>query len=763
MLAVALALALALACAGEPERPAAAGSPSGDGPAAFVGRQACAACHPEEHERWRGSHHDLAMAEATEATVLGDFDDASFSYAGVTSTFFRQGGGFFVRTDGPEGELEDYEIAYTFGVTPLQQYLIAFPGGRYQALNVVWDSRPAADGGQRWVHLYPDEAIDHDDPLHWTGVYQRWNQQCAECHSTNLQKGYDPDADAYSTTWSEIDVACEACHGPGSQHAAWAEEVARGERPAASANGLAVELEDRSGGVWEINPDTGIAERSAQPSSRQEVETCGRCHARRSPIADYDDGRPLLDTHRIALLDEGLYHADGHILDEVYVYGSFLQSKMYRAGVTCTDCHDPHGLEIAQPDAACARCHLNATFAVPAHHFHPPASTGASCVACHMPERDYMVVDPRRDHGFRIPRPDLSTALGTPNACSDCHRDRPLSWVTEAFARQYGDVAARRPSFAAALDAGRRGTPEARRLLADLVDDAEMPGIARATALALMRRSPAVADLEALRQGVRDSEALVRLGAARGAEVLPPELLSELLGPLLTDPVRAVRIEAGRTLASGARSQLAPELEGPVELALAEYVDAQLANAGRPDAQLNLALVYAGQGRVDAAEAACRRALALEPRYGPAYVNLADLYRATGRDAAAGELMRRAVELLPGDAAVRHSLGLLLIRENRYGAALGELARAAGLAADASRYAYVYGVAVHSQGATDRALEVLATAAGRHPGDVEILSGLATISRDAGRLDAARDYARKLMTLRPGDPGVARLLAELGG
>ena len=164
--------------------------------AAFVGRAVCEKCHAEETRRWRGSHHDLAMQEASEQTVVGNFENASFTHFGVTSMFFRRDGKFFVRTDGPDGRLTEYPIAYTFGIFPLQQYLIAFPGGRYQALNVCWDTRPAKQGGQRWFHLYPKEEVAHGDPLHWTGPYQNWNFMCAECHSTNVTKGYHPDETA---------------------------------------------------------------------------------------------------------------------------------------------------------------------------------------------------------------------------------------------------------------------------------------------------------------------------------------------------------------------------------------------------------------------------------------------------------------------------------------------------------------------------------------------------------------------------------------
>ena len=327
--------------------------------ATFVGRQACAQCHAKEVELWEGSHHDLAMQVADENTVLGDFDNATFTYNGITSTFFKREGKFLVRTDGPEGELQEYEIAYTFGLEPLQQYLIAFPGSRYQALSLAWDTRPVQEGGQRWFHLYPDERIQYDDPLHWTGISQNWNHMCAECHSTQLKKNYLETEDRYETTWSEIDVSCEACHGPASAHLAWAEELEAAPTPRyPEQNGLVVQLKEANDVRWVFEGDSGMARRNPPRDSNLQLETCARCHARRGNFhEDYQHGSPLMDTHRPALLEESLYYADGQIQDEVYVYGSFLQSKMYQQGVTCSDCHDPHSLKVSgSEDGVCRQC-----------------------------------------------------------------------------------------------------------------------------------------------------------------------------------------------------------------------------------------------------------------------------------------------------------------------------------------------------------------------------------------------------------------------
>ena len=177
------------------------------------------------------------MQEANDNTVLGNFRNATFRYYGITSTFYKRDGKFFVRTDGPDGTLQEFEIAYTFGVRPLQQYLVRFPRGRFQSLTICWDTRPKAEGGQRWFHLYPNEFIRHDDILHWTKPSETWNFMCAQCHSTGLRKKYDLSKDAYATTWFEIDVSCEECHGPGSNHVAWAKEGNRGGKGATRRRG----------------------------------------------------------------------------------------------------------------------------------------------------------------------------------------------------------------------------------------------------------------------------------------------------------------------------------------------------------------------------------------------------------------------------------------------------------------------------------------------------------------------------------------------
>lgn len=657
LLPLAILAALA-ACAPAPETP----PPAPEDETRFVGRQTCATCHADEDRLWQGSHHDQAMQEATEATVLGDFDGATLTQFGVTSTFFRRNGRFFVRTDGPDGKLAEYPVAYTFGVAPLQQYLVEMPGGRLQALPLCWD-----EGGQRWFHLYPGEAVPAGDSLHWTGANQNWNFMCADCHSTGLRKGYRSEENIYETTWSEVDVSCEACHGPGSRHVVWA----RGHRKEDD-KGFAARLKDPGRGTWIVDPETGNGKRLAPAVKTAEIDTCGRCHSRRSLIQESDaQGQPLLDSYRPALLEEGLYHADGQIDGEVYEYGSFLQSRMHSKGVTCSDCHEPHSLTLRRPgNALCTHCHSAPKFDTPDHHKH---ARSAQCVDCHMPAKSYMVIDPRRDHSLRVPRPDLSVKIRTPNACNSCHADRSAQWAAAAVERWYGSD--QPPHWGEAIHAARAGAPGAGPALAKVAADPSVPGIARATALSLMRSHP---DPDAIQAGLRDADPLVRLGAVMAAEAQAPESLRSLL----SDPVRAVRIEAGRALSA--------------EPALSEYRAAQEANAERPEAQLNLGGLAARRGDLAGAESAYRMALRLDPAYIPALVNLADLFRMQGREMEGEEALRQALALDPGHAGAHHALGLLLVRTGRLDEAIPELERAADLAPGEGRYRYVLEVAIQS-------------------------------------------------------------------
>ncbi len=730
----------------------------------YVGRAQCVSCHAEQNARWTGSHHDLAMQEATEASVLGDFDDAEFEQFGVVSRFYREDGRFMVRTDGPDGKLRDYAIKYSFGVYPLQQYLIEFPGGRLQALDIGWDSRPEEQGGQRWFHLHPHDPVRHDDVLHWTGPNLNWNYMCADCHSTNLRKGYDAASDTYHTTWSEIDVSCEACHGPGSNHVQWAEAQAKGETSSLPDMGLTVRLDERASVAWPIDPATGKARRSTPRTTSREIQVCARCHSRRGQMTDeHIAGQPFLDGFRPALLTEGLYYPDGQIQDEVYVWGSLLQSKMYHAGITCSDCHDPHAANVPLPgDTVCYQCHPSDRYAAETHHFHAEGSAGASCVECHMPPTNYMVVDARHDHSFRVPRPDQSVTMGTPNACNKCHGDKTSQWAAEQVETWYGKPAEGYQHYGPALHAARDRLPGANRLLRAIAADAAQPAIARATALGELGSYPDAAMLALIQQGLGSEDPLQRLGAVTALEPLGAAQ-RVLAVSLLWDDLKAVRIAAARLLAALPSDQMPEAVQEQLAQGIREYVAVQEFNAERPEAQLNLGTLYADQGRHQEAELAYRRAISLQPRFIPAYVNMAQLLSTRKREREADSFLRRGLELDPESADLQHALGLSLVRQKKLDQAMSALAKAAELAPDNARYSYVYAVALQSSGRLEEAVGVLEAVHQRHPGDVETLSALVTYSREAGHREKALDYARQLQKLVPDNPSVDQLVRDLDG
>lgn len=718
--------------------------------AEFTGSESCQNCHAEQLKLWQGSHHDLAMQHANEKTILGDFSSTTFNYDNIVSKFYKQNNKFMVRTDGPDGRMHDYEIKYTFGVTPLQQYLIELDDGRLQALTIAWDTRPKSEGGQRWFHLYPDEKITYADELHWTRPSFNWNGMCAECHSTNLKKNYDSKSDTFRTSWSEIDVSCEACHGPASGHVSWAKKVSGKSVEGTADNddtkkGFGFLFDERNNISWSMNDKTGTAQRSEQRETEKEIEVCAQCHSRRSSITDnYQPGKSFADHYMPRLLDETMYFADGQIRDEVYVYGSFLQSKMYHQGVTCSDCHEPHSLQLRQQgNGVCLQCHTAEKFETKDHHFHKVGERGASCAECHMPARDYMVVDPRHDHSIRIPRPDLSVALGVPNACNQCHKDKDASWAATQVKQWYGKPSNGYQQYAYALDAGRQGKAKAGEMLTEQIRKIETPNIARASAISSLLPYLDQSNIAVLQKGLNDEDFMVRLASVSALEGLPPAMLVQLAFPLIADPVRSVRIEAARVLAPVPVGQLQGEQLIIYNRAAKEYINSLMVNAEFPEAQLNLGNYYVAKGEVDKAVTAYKKSIKLEDVFVPAYINLADLYRRQEDDTEAEKVLRKAIKIAPDNADAHYALGLSLVRQKKNDEALKLLQRAADFDTSNAHYVYVYAVALHSTGKKDMAIEIMQEANVHFPLDIEILNALIAFHRDAGNEFAMQTFMKK--------------------
>lgn len=728
-----------------PDNTTAAAGALADAPT-FVGSSVCGSCHTAEFKDWQGSHHQLAMQPATPASVAADFGGVKVVDGGATTEFSRDGDRFMVRTTGADGKLHDYPIKYTFGVYPLQQYLIEQPGGRLQAFGIAWDSRPRAAGGQHWFALNPGASADPSSPLHWTGIDQTWNFRCAGCHSTDVRKQYDPQTRSYATTFSEVSVGCEACHGPGSAHVAWARNPAGF---AGTNRGLTIALDERDGVTWQHDPATGEPRRSKPRTGERELQMCARCHALSAPIhEDFVHDQPLGNDYRVALLDETNYFSDGQIKGEVYEYGSFIQSHMFKAGVTCSDCHRPHTATLrAQGNALCTRCHLAKRYDSVEHFHHPVGSVGAQCVSCHMPNRTYMRVDVRHDHSFRVPRPDLSVALGTPNACNACHADKTPQWAVDSIESWHKSVGGGLQQFARAIEAGRVGAPGAEAHLRKLFEDRDQPAIARATALTLLARLGVSVDAGLIGAAADSNSPLIRRAAAQLLPGAYPAASLPAMHSLLEDPVRAVRIAAAESLAAAKDVTSTRELAAAYSAAAADYVNARQLNADRPEAHLSLADFFARRGERGRVEPELLTALSLDPTFTPAAVNLADLYRARGRDDEAETVLRTALQRSPDDADVRFAFGLLQVRQRHKAAALDSFAAAVRLAPSNPRYAYVYAIALNDAGKSAAAVDVLERSVERNPYHRQSLAALAALSARAGDQVKALKYKRRLKQL----------------
>lgn len=746
--------------------------------AEYVGGESCKSCHEDQFGNWMKSDHHLAMNPATKEFVLGDFNDVEFDHFGQKFFFHRKGDEYWVKAPDSEGAVKDMKIDFTFGHYPLQQYLIAFPGGRYQALQVCWDSRPKEEGGQRWYHLYPDEPVPPTDVLHWTRRHFNWNYMCADCHSTNLAKNFDPDTLTYHTTWTDMSVNCEACHGPGSEHVKWAEaeqKKADGDAPDADygelkgyleSKGLVVTLKEPEEAGWTINPDTHLPMRTKPLASNVQVETCARCHAHRTLNEPaFTAGQPFFDTHTPSIITDQLYNHDGQIDEEVYVYGSFVQSKMYHAGVRCTDCHNPHTMKVKLPgNALCLQCH-QPDKNTPAHHFHPMDSTGASCVECHMPTKNFMVVDARRDHSMRIPRPDIAKTIGAPDACTNCHTDQTQDWAAEHFKEWWGS-GPRNVHYGEILFSARTGEPGSLDKLIALAGDMDRPGIVRAAAVeTLGQQSMEPTATTVIQSRLSDPDPAVRVQAITALQPYPPDQRLSMAGGSLEDPVRSVRIEAARILAA-ATNLMTADQKTAFDKASQEFIQKQMAISDRAGGYMGLALYYSDLGQTDKAIEAYRMAKKVEPEFVPSRINLAELLFSLNRPKEAEQEFRDAIDaaMIDGEEGLAHdALARFLIRMKRYDEGLVELKRATELMPDHAQTRYFYGVALNSLGEPDQGIAELEVAHKLDPYNVEYLVGLATVCRDEGQIELARKYTSEALRIQPENQQLQQLLQSLGG
>ncbi len=712
----------------------------------YVGEEACQACHSKEFQEWQGSHHDLAMQEANESTVLGDFNQIHFIKDGITTTFFKQKNNFMVNTDNAQGQLQDYKIAYTFGVYPLQQYMVKFPQGKVQVLDIAWDSRSKEQGGQRWFSLHPNDTVIAGDVLHWTGPNLNWNYMCADCHSTNLKKNYNALNDHYDTQWDSINVSCEACHGPASEHLNWA-KLEQKERENKE-NGLTLHLSQKEKNDWIINPKTGIAQKRLSSNTHvephvEEVELCAKCHSRRSQLDDtFIPGDNFRDHYLPSLLTDDLYFSDGKMKDEVYVYGSFAQSKMYKVGVRCSDCHNSHTLDRkAEGDIVCQQCHLATQYATLKHHFHEEQSTGASCIACHMPARTYMGVDERNDHSFRIPRPDLAESLATPDACTLCHKDQNSQWATKSIQKWYGKIPVGYQQFGPVLQALDQQQKEALQLMYGVLME-ETPDIAKATLVGFLGFYPSRQTLMTSLQMLRSKSADVRRQALQTLQNFPLQNTIGEIYKTLNDPVKIVRIEAARILSTIPKGSLNKEQALLIESVTEEYRQSLVFLSERPESQLALAQLSVQSGQFQQANAEFKHALLLQKQYLPSYINYAQFLQRQGKETEAYTILKSGLKENNKAAVLHHALGLWYIRNQEKQKGIDALKIAVDLEPDNANYQYIYAVAISETSLTDT-IKILEKILQTQSGNMQVLMALSSYYKQLGDDKKALMYRKQ--------------------
>jgi Flp pilus assembly protein TadD len=378
-----------------------------------------------------------------------------------------------------------------------------------------------------------------------------------------------------------------------------------------------------------------------------------------------------------------------------------------------------------------------------------------------MPERDYMVIDPRRDHSIRNPRPDLSLEIGVPNACNKCHQDKSVPWAAEYNRKWYGEPDQVKIPYGEIFHAARQELPGAIAKLIQLAADSVQNNIIRATALSMLNRFPVPTALPVIEAALQYRDPLMRFGALQALEVLQPNDRFNLAKHLLNDPVKVVRVEAASILRSVSQTAISSAERASLNRAIDEYMRVQLFNGDRASSFLNLAGVYIQQGYFDKAEQAYQKAIALEPYFIYSYLNFADLYRGQGREKESEAILREALEIDSSSPEVKHALGLSLARQKRMGEALIELEEAVTLRPTDPGLNYVYAIALNSTGKSKDALAVLKTALEFRPTNRDLLFALTTISRDNRDIPGAIKYAQQLVEYWPYEQSYRQLLQQL--
>lgn len=705
--------------------------------ASYTGTDKCQACHKKEFDLFKTSDHFHAMDTVSPATVKADFNNSSFIYSGDTAFFYTKNNQYFVKTTDSTGVKKEFAISYTFGWQPLQQYLVKFNDGRLQVLPFCWDTREKEKGGQRWFHLYNKETISHTDELFWMGINQNWNYMCADCHTTDFQKNFQLSENSFHSTWKESRVSCESCHGPASNHLQWTETKDK----SVPLKGFTISLASKQQN-WKMDPAKQTMLPETITGNDTLIATCARCHARAARFTDeYVHGQSFLQSHIPATANAVNYYIDGQIKDEDYEYASFLQSKMYAKGVTCINCHDPHSMKIkASGNNLCSSCHSPAKYDGPQHSYHKATGTGNKCVSCHMPTTNYMVVDARLDHSIRIPRPDHSLTMGTPNACNKCHTDKTVKWAADNFTKWFGAKLPAEKDYAELMQNISRYMQESEPSLYTLLSRTQYPAVIRATAMEQFGYYTSERVKGMVLAELKSDDPNLRLNAVKAMNNYPEEIVTGNVPLLLADPVRGVRMEAMNALAPY-YNKLTQEESARFGNVMTEYLQLQEQMSHRPEGFYNRAILKNFTGNTAEAEQLYLSCIERFPDFIQSYNNLVDLYREQNRDAEAKKIVDKGLLRQPNSPFLHYALGLWYIRKKEQSNGMAELKKAATLGAANPQMVYGYAIGLFSTGDQAKAIQLLEQFISKYGNQSLILDGLIAVCQDMKLNDKAAKYA----------------------
>lgn len=729
----------------------------------YIGSDTCQNCHQAEHKLWQQSDHHKAMQAPNANSVLGDFNNVEVEFHQIKTRFFKRENQYFVETTNKQGERQTFDVKYTFGFDPLQQYILDTGKGHMQAFNIAWDTRPKTQGGQRWYHLQPDESITPDHPFFWQRHFQNWNSRCAECHTTGYEKNYQLETNSFATQFAETTVGCESCHGPAKTHQQQAQQG-----KFSTNKGFSQALATPP--VWGFAANDPIANLVGD-SNTQYMQQCAACHSRRLPINN-DTSVNQQDYHNqfsLDLVSVASYFDDGQIKDEVFVIGSFLQSKMAKAGVTCSNCHNPHSGKLKfEGNQVCSQCHSASTYDVPEHHHHRAESIGAQsgvkgdtqvgvqCVDCHMPNTTYMQVDPRRDHSFVIPNAKVSSTVGSPNACLDCHKKQGLPWVNQQLKTLFKQTS---NTNSQAAHLSQQHWSQLHLLDGDKkVEFAQqkmptLPAIVSAKLLDIINQQPSQASITLALQQLSSNEPMIRRGAIAVLRQLSPDQAFQYLYPLLKDPIQSVKFDAAAVLASWL-SQMPKHLLPDLSTVIEEYRTSLMVTSDFPTSQLTLAQIALALGDKKQAQQHFEQALTIAPNLPIAMLAFADFWRQTNNQEKEQALLEKAVQIHIDFSDVLHQYGLFWIRKKEYVKASEWLVKATQLADAQPYYAYVAATALDTISRTKHAVSLLLEANQRWPKQQNLLYSLALYADKTKNKNALKIAMLDLPTLLPNNAQV---------